>query len=178
MLRTLIKIAAAGLVTGAFVLACSSTGSSSSCMTSGSGGGNPAACESCLQSNCGSQFSAAESACSALIACESACACTDDACLAACSTKDVTASCETASEAVGPCEEQHCASECITTSMGSSSSSTSSGSSTGNCATLSTCCGMLPSADQTGCNDIVSLGDDSDCATALSEFETAGECTG
>jgi hypothetical protein len=45
------------------------------------------------------------------------------------------------------------------------------------CAGLSTCCGSLPSADQSGCDTIVSEGVDSTCSTDLSAYEAAGLCS-
>lgn len=53
---------------------------------------------------------------------------------------------------------------------------TSTGSSGGNCSSLSSCCGNLPSSEQPSCNEVVMTGIDADCSAALAEFQAAGMC--
>lgn len=63
---------------------------------------------------------------------------------------------------------------------GSSGAGTSTGSGTGTsgggCSGLSGCCASLPSAEQSGCNTIVTEGDDSVCSEELTAYQTDGLC--
>ncbi|HEY3822786.1 MAG TPA: hypothetical protein VGL81_36730 [Polyangiaceae bacterium] len=183
-----------GIVTAALAaFACSSSsggGGNNSCVNSAASQGS-AACGSCLESKCGSQLSAAESGCSDLLSCEcpggtfSATAAASSACQA----KAMESSCSGPYQDVGSCITSNCDSECNPTSSsgsGSSSGSSSSGSSsgstssggtpTGSCASLSTCCGMLPAADQPSCTALADQNNQQDCQLELGGFDDAGLC--
>lgn len=59
---------------------------------------------------------------------------------------------------------------------GSSSTGTGGGTGGSGCSALSACCGSVPAADQSACNEYVTLGQDATCTSALSSFKAAGYC--
>jgi hypothetical protein len=164
MPRTLAATFAAALVALGFAAACSNAGSGGSpCQ-----GANPtSACEDCEQSACPTQFAQVQADCGALLACEAGCACSDVACTQACAAQ-ATAACGTADSALQACLGTQCQATCSSTA----------GTPTGNCATLETCCPTLPSNVVEGCNTVVNANNDSICATQLSNFKAAGQCSG
>jgi hypothetical protein len=155
----------------------------SSCINSAqSQSGSSPGCTSCVESRCASQVSGFESACSAYLSCVcpggaaySVAAATSSACMA----DEMQPGCQSASTAVGSCASSSCMSECQATSSsgsGSSSGSSSGGPTTGSCSSLSTCCGTLPSADQSGCDTIASANDQAECQSALNAYVSANLC--
>jgi hypothetical protein len=44
------------------------------------------------------------------------------------------------------------------------------------CISLASCCGTLAGSEAEACDTVVSEGDDSECATTLSDFQSAGSC--
>ncbi len=191
---------------GAFVagaLACSSSSSGSgnsafpfsgpSCM-----GGPPgtqqvsAACTSCVDNACASQFSCIKTDCADYYNCICACQPGDGTCASKCTMSSACSSCNSAA---GQClisaNSQACASDCGGgsssggasssgssggSSGGSSSGSSGGGTATGSCATLMTCCGMLPSAEQSACTTAAGYNLQQACSAALGGFQDAGMC--
>jgi hypothetical protein len=135
-------LSALALACAASAVACSSSSGGS-----GGGGGTPTkfacatdntmmtstdqSCISCVESNCGSEFSAAYGsgyasmnfsggACGSFITCIAGCACNDIACEETCVGDGgaVSGPCETAETNAESCEQQKCASQCVTSSPG------------------------------------------------------------
>ena len=168
--------------------ACSSNSNNAATSCLASANGATSECVSCVESKCGSQLNALDSACSAYISCAcpggtySQSAATSSSCVA----NEMASGCETADNNVGSCVTSNCSSQCTSSSSsgsGSSSGSTSSsgssssgGTPTGTCASLATCCGMLPSADQAGCNDLADENNQTLCQAELGGFDDAGLC--
>jgi hypothetical protein len=106
------------------------------------------------------------------------------ACCASLSASDAT-SCEAEVTAAGgsdtECTEELTAYQslgmCTGTGSGTGSGS-GSGSGGSTCGELSACCGSLPSADQSTCEEYVSSGVAADCSAALSTFMESGYCGG
>jgi hypothetical protein len=190
-LRALTWAAILVLVPGAFAFACSSGTSGGACGTttcqgpvvSGSSSGmismGSDACGTCLEANCSAQVSATCSDCASIFACEAKCQCSDNTCLTNCLSTG-NAACTAATQAVLSCSQSSCASACnFFPGSSSSSSSTSSGSAGGNCQALSACCAMLTDAtQQSECNQVVTEGNDSGCASTLMVFQNASQCSG
>jgi hypothetical protein len=106
----------------ALVIACGGSSNSSSsgssvptCQGPTATAGQSPACNSCVQSNCGSQLSAVESACGPYLSCFEGCQCSDGNCLAQCLSK-IDGTCNNAAAPLNSCEQQHCASQCYGTS--------------------------------------------------------------
>ena len=194
---------ASALAVGAFVvgvMACSSSSSSGNSAFPFSGpscnGGPPgtsqvsAACTSCVDNACSSQFSCIKSDCADYYNCVCACQPGDGTCAGKCTMSSACQSCNsTAGQCLVSANSGSCASDCSgggTSSGGSTSSggTTSSGGSTssgggtptGSCATLMTCCGMLPSADQSACTMAAGYNIEQACTAALGAFQDAGVC--
>ncbi|MGD0524866.1 MAG: hypothetical protein ABSE49_06975 [Polyangiaceae bacterium] len=193
------------MIVGAMALAAvaafacsSSSGNNSLANCLASANGASASCTSCVESKCGSQLSAANSACSAFVSCAcpggtySASAAMSESCEMNATTSD----CQTAGNNIDSCVTSNCASQCnsgttsgsgsssgsSTSSSSGSSTSSSSGSTssggtpTGSCASLATCCGMLPSGEQPSCNALAGENIQSACQEALGGFTDAGQC--
>lgn len=109
----------------------SGSGSPSSCKGSGIPGGSsqPTACDTCQESKCGAELTAAYGsgyksgvaggACQALMQCVASCGCSDTSCLSGCQSK-LDAGCKAATDAVDACEASKCKSECAATGAGGS----------------------------------------------------------
>ncbi len=116
--------AAASAITIA-LLGCSSSsgggGSIPQCqgaMSSSTGAGS-SACNSCIESKCGSQLSSFDSDCSAYISCYDACQCSDTTCLSGCSSKVTAGSaCANDESSITSCLEMNCTSQCTSSSSG------------------------------------------------------------
>ena len=115
-------------------LACSSSSSGNgtsgsngqTCSTGGSSSSQTNAdCSSCTQSNCSSEISALQSACSALLNCESGCACSDTTCLGKC-VGMLDSGCQSALSTESTCQKNKCAAQCNSGAGGSSSAGGSS----------------------------------------------------
>jgi hypothetical protein len=105
------------------VVACSSSsgGSSSgppSCQgATGTTGAGTSACNSCLESNCGSQISSVEGACSAFVSCYSGCQCTDSQCLLNCVTMKIDSTCQNSYGPLQTCQSNNCSMACAQTTI-------------------------------------------------------------
>jgi hypothetical protein len=75
-------------------------------------GPGSAACSACLQTNCGSQLSSAQSACGAYITCYSGCQCSDFNCITGCLSK-IDGPCANAEGPLTMCLDQNCSSQCM-----------------------------------------------------------------
>jgi hypothetical protein len=98
------------------LLACSSSSSGGTgfpqCQgNTSSTGPYSSACNSCIESKCGSQTSAVESDCGAYISCYDGCQCSDNSCLSGCQSK-ITGQCTTDYQAIVSCLTSNCASQC------------------------------------------------------------------
>lgn len=166
--------------------ACSSSsggggGAASSCFASAAGASQ--ACQSCVESSCSSQLSSTNSACSDFLSCVCPGGTYNANNLQMCASKE-TSACQMAGSSVGSCEQQNCASQCASSSSsssgGSSSSSGGSSSSSGGgmytCSQLTTCCGMVPSAEQASCNMVAGMGNETACSDLYSGYKAAGQC--
>lgn len=69
-------------------------------------------CVSCVESACASDLSNTESDCKDYLACFEQCDCSDEMCLAACSSKAEEGNCPQAAQALTTCETQTCVTEC------------------------------------------------------------------
>lgn len=78
--------------------------------TASTGAGSEA-CNSCLQSHCGSQVSAVQSSCSAYVSCYEGCQCSDLQCIEGCLSK-IDATCQNAEGPLTSCMSQNCSSQC------------------------------------------------------------------
>ncbi len=113
-LSRIITIASAAVVS--MLVACSSSSSGSASFptcqgsTGTSGQGSPA-CNSCVQSNCGSQVSSAEGSCSAYFNCFASCQCSDLNCVIGCQGK-IDSTCQNAFGPLSTCISNSCASQC------------------------------------------------------------------
>jgi hypothetical protein len=76
-----------------------------------SAGAGSTACNSCVQSACGSQASSVESACGAYLTCYEGCQCSDLNCLVGCQGK-IDGTCSSADQPLQTCISQNCASQC------------------------------------------------------------------
>ncbi len=97
------------------LLACSSSssgGSVPSCQgNAGTSGAGSAACNTCLEGNCGSQTSSVESSCSAYISCYNGCQCSDTSCISGCQSK-IDSTCSSAYSPLTSCLTKSCATQC------------------------------------------------------------------
>jgi hypothetical protein len=125
-LSAIFAVVASGALSVVIACSSSSSGGSSSlpqCQgMTGSTGPGSAACNSCLQSNCGSQVSTASGACSAYNSCYSSCQCMDINCLTNCFATKVDANCANGGgTALATCQMNNCSSQCnITVTIGDS----------------------------------------------------------
>lgn len=191
------KVWASAVAVGAFVagvMACSSSSSGGNSAFPFSGpscmGGPPgtqqvsAACTSCVDNACSSQFACIKTDCADYYNCICACQPSDATCAGKCS---MSSACQSCNSGAGQClvsaNQNACASDCSASSSGGGSSGGSSGTSssgggtpTGSCASLMTCCGMLPSADQSSCSMLAAYNIQQGCSAALAAFQDGGIC--
>jgi hypothetical protein len=80
--------------------------------SAGASGPGSTACNSCIETSCSSQLSAAESPCSAYLSCYASCQCMDGTCIDGCTAK-ATGSCANPFADVGACIGQSCATPCL-----------------------------------------------------------------
>jgi hypothetical protein len=163
-----------------------------------SGGGLPlcidppsgeAACIACVENSCASQLHDVVAACGAFFACFQTCSCTDDNCISNCAGQ-ATSDCVTAVTPLGNCEQNTCADLCSSSStvsidVGSDGGTSIQGSGTGGtvgtpsgggCSALATCCATLSGAEAIACNDVLQIGNTSDCSGELASLNAGGIC--
>jgi hypothetical protein len=186
MPRTIVKLAPVVLVPALFAFfACGGPknnggtgGVAPTCQSGSTGNMGSSACLDCLGSKCHSQIESYNGDCYSLGQCESGCMCTDPVCLGKC-TATITSACQSSSAALASCSQSNCQAACAANGSSSSSgasSSSSSGGSGGGCSALSMCCTKLSGAAQTGCNQVVTAGDNASCSQELMALQTAGQC--
>jgi hypothetical protein len=145
--------------------------------------------ESCEISHCGTQLQAcfgknfqsgdtSGGSCAAFFNCEAACACGDTSCVAGC-IGAASADCKSCLQTAGTCETNAGCTQPMCsggTADAGSSGSPDAKTSASSCADLTTCCGMVPSAQQAACNAIAGSGMQSICAQSLQDFQKLGYC--
>jgi hypothetical protein len=116
-LSAIFAVAASGALS--LVVACSSSssggGSPPTCKNPQAAGPGSAACNTCLESNCGSQLSAASSACSAYESCYAGCDCSDFTCIANCAATKIDMTCQNGGSGLISCQSNMCSSQCTGT---------------------------------------------------------------
>jgi hypothetical protein len=134
-------------------------------------------CASCVEAACAATLSLAESSCAALLSCECACTTGVSSCSDSCATM-VDSACMGAALALSGCEQQKCAMECGTGVSPTGNPPDSGGTQglTGLCLELSMCCMALPADEQSACEHIASLDNQSACSAGLSVFTEGGLC--
>jgi hypothetical protein len=121
--RSRVLAACAAIAFVGVVVACSSSNNSSnstagvpSCQgASASTGPGSTACNSCLQTSCGSQIGAVQSGCGAYVACYDGCQCSDLNCISGCLGK-IDSTCQNSYGPLVSCLSQSCATPCGTSS--------------------------------------------------------------
>ncbi|HEX8791439.1 MAG TPA: hypothetical protein VF765_10855 [Polyangiaceae bacterium] len=136
MKTKVMSILAAVALTGA-AFACSSSssngGGASQCASSFGpmGGSTNTQCDSCTQSNCGSQISAVESGCNDYLSCICPNGTVDQNLAQQCAPKEQESSCSSAVSNISSCVSAHCSSQCGSGSSSGGGSGSGSGGGSG-----------------------------------------------
>jgi len=153
-------------------------------------------CRTCTQAACGTDVTAADTACSAYSQCVCACSGNPVSCGPSCASS-VTSDCQAAMETILGCAQQNCEAQCFPPDGGPLPPSDGGGPPPppdgGNpppplgdggllpdggdaCGPLGACCASLPSNLQTECQNVAASGNESNCSSALSLAQGQGYC--
>lgn len=167
-----LSASALALVGALAFVACSSSSNNTSnnslpaSCTNGGSSHTSQACGDCMQANCSAEYNACFGSggqCSTWI--NGGCQGLPDSTCMSCVQKGAS------------CEDAHCSAQCKSTTSDAGTQDTGGSDGGGmNCATLAACCTQLDGGAMSGCDSVVSSGNDAQCKSTLDGFKAAGMC--